>query len=250
MIEVIALFASVVIACFSGRSAFLTLIFKGAGRLVSTICGVLFGLFSLFFAFAGALPLESNPSASFASSVAIWAIFALPWAWIVFERKQPKPKREHPADEGGQHLHQSPSDKYQLWYAEAKRLGHSTEWNDWKIYEKSGRFVSASEKRIKEAAAADYALRNANPERGRTEVRSRGPRRSRRVKKSLSIVYEDANGDVSDRTIDTVSFDGVKIEAWCRLRSEERTFYASRIISCIDEETGEVVDDVAGYLSI
>ncbi len=251
MIEFFAFIAAVLVGYFSGRSAFLTLASKGFSRLTGVFFGVVFGLFSWSFFFAGAMPYATGQDNAFALTVAIWSIVVIPWALVVYARrpiiqKIPKPPiitAERPAAE------KSPSERYQDWYAEASRLGHSTGWDDWKKWESTGVFVTAKEKYARDSSVVDYVLRNANRsfelEKPR---RSKTPRRPFRVKKSLSITYEDANGDVSHRTIDTITFDGVKIEAWCHLRSEDRTFYASRILCCIDESTGEIVDDVADFL--
>jgi predicted DNA-binding transcriptional regulator YafY len=49
----------------------------------------------------------------------------------------------------------------------------------------------------------------------------------------LRIVYRNPNkwGEVSSRDIDVYSFDGVYLDAYCRLRREKRTFRMDRIES-------------------
>lgn len=67
---------------------------------------------------------------------------------------------------------------------------------------------------------------------------SRGPR--------WQIEYIDFNGRVTRRTIviQSVSSDG-RIQAWCELRREERTFKVSNIRQAIDADTGEVLDPMS-----
>lgn len=62
---------------------------------------------------------------------------------------------------------------------------------------------------------------------------------------SLTIEYEDADGDVTMRDIRIsgigTSRHGVYFEAWCALRREERTFRIDRIKSVVDAD-GVVLD--------
>lgn len=68
----------------------------------------------------------------------------------------------------------------------------------------------------------------------------------------LQIVYVDAAGSVTTRAITVRRIgaidDDYLITAHCSLRNDRRTFRASRIESCVDLDTGEVVEDVAAYL--
>jgi len=70
--------------------------------------------------------------------------------------------------------------------------------------------------------------------------------------KLLQIEYEDAKGNITDRVIETQRFgdssDGGAILAHCTLRDDNRTFKISRIIHCVDYETGEIITDILDYL--
>ena len=68
----------------------------------------------------------------------------------------------------------------------------------------------------------------------------------------LRIEYTDGNGNTTNRSIRVRQFgereDHILILAHCLLRDATRTFRTDRIRECIDEETGEVVGDVAAFL--
>lgn len=72
------------------------------------------------------------------------------------------------------------------------------------------------------------------------------------VKAVLHLSYVDGNGLATERTVETRRcgqyFDDIMIGGHCRLRNSYRSFLVSRIKSCFDEDTGEVVSDVARYL--
>ena len=72
------------------------------------------------------------------------------------------------------------------------------------------------------------------------------------VKATLRINYEDGDGQQTDRTVDVRQFGaygpGSLLIGHCRMRNATRTFRTDRIKRCVDEETGEVVGDVAQYL--
>lgn len=75
---------------------------------------------------------------------------------------------------------------------------------------------------------------------------------SRSVSAQLRIAYTDGKGNDTTRSIRVRQFgecaDHVLIMSHCLLRDSTRTFRSDRIRECIDEETGEVVIDVAAYL--
>jgi hypothetical protein len=66
------------------------------------------------------------------------------------------------------------------------------------------------------------------------------------------ILYGHGADDVTERDIriDAVIDVGsdLKVEAFCLLRREPRTFMASRIQTLVDLTTGEVIEDIFGYL--
>jgi hypothetical protein len=68
----------------------------------------------------------------------------------------------------------------------------------------------------------------------------------------LRLSYTDANGSFSERTVEVSQFgefeSGILLIGHCRLRNATRTFRVDRIQACVDEETGEIVEDVAQYL--
>ncbi|GAA1745494.1 helicase C-terminal domain-containing protein [Luedemannella helvata] len=51
------------------------------------------------------------------------------------------------------------------------------------------------------------------------------------AEESVKITYRDAEGDVTHRVIEPLALDGHVLEAWCRLRDDERVFALSRISS-------------------
>ncbi len=72
------------------------------------------------------------------------------------------------------------------------------------------------------------------------------------VYKSLKIKYKDGKNQVTKRVIQVYKFGeasfGGFILAFCELREANRTFRTDRIIECMDNDTGEFIDDVSKYL--
>jgi hypothetical protein len=72
------------------------------------------------------------------------------------------------------------------------------------------------------------------------------------VTASLRIDYEDGAGKKTERIVDVHQFGtdgyGNMLIGHCRMRNATRIFRTDRIKKCIDEETGEIVDDVYAYL--
>lgn len=72
------------------------------------------------------------------------------------------------------------------------------------------------------------------------------------VRAVLHLHYVDGGGLATERTVEVRKcgqyFDDVMVAGYCRLRNANRTFLVSRITTCFDEETGEVVDNIAQYL--
>jgi len=73
------------------------------------------------------------------------------------------------------------------------------------------------------------------------------------AKARLRIHYTDGTGKTTERTVDVRQFGALGnttlLFGNCLLRGATRTFRADRIRRCVDEETGEVVADVPGYLA-
>ncbi len=69
---------------------------------------------------------------------------------------------------------------------------------------------------------------------------------------AIGIVYFDASGGRSERSIRCLKLrehNGLHyIDAWCKLRDAQRSFRVDRIAEIIDYSTGEVIDDVMGFL--
>jgi predicted DNA-binding transcriptional regulator YafY len=70
---------------------------------------------------------------------------------------------------------------------------------------------------------------------------------------SLNFNYLDARGEFSNRTVEVERVergrDGPTVVGFCHLRQGVRNFSIYRISECHDTETGEVIDDLAGFLS-
>jgi hypothetical protein len=67
----------------------------------------------------------------------------------------------------------------------------------------------------------------------------------------LLIRYEDGEGNVCERRISKIEpQEPGYVVAFCHKRQEDRTFKISRIISAVDAETGEVIDDLYAFFSI
>lgn len=67
-------------------------------------------------------------------------------------------------------------------------------------------------------------------------------------KPNYEIKYRDFEGKESVRKIFVRDFDGKTLDAYCFLRNEGRTFYISRIVECVDLDTGEVLSNDKGDL--
>lgn len=72
------------------------------------------------------------------------------------------------------------------------------------------------------------------------------------VQARLRLNYIDSKGQTSDRTVDVREFGstsyGAIIIGRCHERNATRTFRTDRIKHCVDEETGEIIDDVHAFL--
>lgn len=73
------------------------------------------------------------------------------------------------------------------------------------------------------------------------------------TKARLRLHYTDGAGNKTERTVDVRQFGALGnttlLIGNCLLRGATRTFRTDRIQRCVDEETGEVVADVPGYLA-
>jgi len=73
------------------------------------------------------------------------------------------------------------------------------------------------------------------------------------VTATLDIVYRDGGGFQSKRTIKVRAIDnelhGGLLIAYCSMRQALRTFRFSRVQSCTNTDTGEVVRDIAQHLN-
>lgn len=72
------------------------------------------------------------------------------------------------------------------------------------------------------------------------------------AKAKLRLDYIDGAGKKSERTVDVRQYgafgNSTLIIGHCLLRDATRTFRTDRIQKCVDEDTGELVTDVAAYL--
>lgn len=69
------------------------------------------------------------------------------------------------------------------------------------------------------------------------------------VSADLDIEYTSASGKPTRRSIEIAYYDGSRyLKGYCLLRNDYRTFRIDRIDSCVDRETGEVIEDVPAYL--
>lgn len=72
------------------------------------------------------------------------------------------------------------------------------------------------------------------------------------VRSSLEFDYQNMDGVKSHRTVDVINMElqGARKRLWgyCHKRDDFRTFNIDRIKNCVDVNTGEIIDDVAGFL--
>jgi len=64
--------------------------------------------------------------------------------------------------------------------------------------------------------------------------------------KTFAIKYQDGEGNITEREISNIELldsERPQILAYCHLRNERRTFNLENIISLVDGETGEVIED-------
>lgn len=69
----------------------------------------------------------------------------------------------------------------------------------------------------------------------------------------IEIIYEDRHGNVTKRRISPMHLKGYDdgswvLDAFCEDKQAQRSFYLSRIVRCIDCETGEEVKDILEFL--
>lgn len=72
------------------------------------------------------------------------------------------------------------------------------------------------------------------------------------AKARLRMKYTDGAGKKSERSVDVKQFGAIGTSTLlighCHMRDATRTFRVDRIETCVDEETGQVVNDVRAYL--
>ena len=67
----------------------------------------------------------------------------------------------------------------------------------------------------------------------------------------LCIKYKSSEGTISERKISVMNIiDENKIDAYCYLRNEERTFKLTNIISAVDPDSGELIDNIWEKLNL
>ena len=68
---------------------------------------------------------------------------------------------------------------------------------------------------------------------------------------SIQIKYKDKDGIITERLVDIYRWNRHHIYAYCHLRNRDRrTFSTSNILSAIDTNTGEYINDVIAWLKI
>ncbi|MGP1682284.1 MAG: hypothetical protein ACTS8S_08165 [Giesbergeria sp.] len=69
----------------------------------------------------------------------------------------------------------------------------------------------------------------------------------------VQLRYTDGYGAASERTVDVQSYDDTtgigKLEGFCHLRGERRSFYFARIERAVDAETGEIIPNLQQRLN-
>lgn len=103
-----------------------------------------------------------------------------------------------------------------------------------------------------EPSGLEQQSHQSNPDRDPWEAGAWEVQESFPVKANLFITFRDVEGKVTERPI-TVQAVGSHLGeptlvAFCRLRNSNRTFRISRIENCVDEESGEIIDDLYDYL--
>ena len=63
-------------------------------------------------------------------------------------------------------------------------------------------------------------------------------------RREVTIVYEDANGEITERVITIMRSEGNVITAFCHHRGALRTFRRDRVESAVDADTQEKIDPV------
>lgn len=75
----------------------------------------------------------------------------------------------------------------------------------------------------------------------------------RSVKKTVRVIYRDGDGVVSERVVDVRAFEPQGREGLvigrCHMRNATRTFRFDRMVRVVDEETGEVIQDLQARLN-
>lgn len=68
----------------------------------------------------------------------------------------------------------------------------------------------------------------------------------------LRFDYRNGDGELTQRTVSVRRFGGYMdttlLLGRCHLRNANRSFRADRIQNCVDQETGEIIDDLPGWL--
>lgn len=66
---------------------------------------------------------------------------------------------------------------------------------------------------------------------------------------TLTICYESSSGEQTQRSVSVTQFDPHELFGFCQLRGQYRSFLYERIFSCVDANTGEVINDPHTHLA-
>jgi len=65
---------------------------------------------------------------------------------------------------------------------------------------------------------------------------------------TLTICYESSSGVLTQRGVSVTEFDDHEMVGFCHLRNRYRTFLYERVTSCVNVQTGEVVNDIYSHI--
>ncbi len=76
---------------------------------------------------------------------------------------------------------------------------------------------------------------------------------SRKINSCLTLNYKSTSGNITKRDVDVTAFyrgeGGCMFDCYCHLRKAKRTLSSKSVLSAIDRDTGEVIEDLCRYFN-
>jgi hypothetical protein len=130
-------------------------------------------------------------------------------------------------------------------------IGAGIAWVLWTFLGAKGKRSRSSRQRSRDYRPDPLAHLDIKPSDNSITAGKFGIRKREESDWDYLITYRDQDGEITTRRIRDVGYTGgadPMITAFCEMRMAERNFRASRIISCVNLQSGRAIKDFGTYL--